>query len=308
MFVRAEFLRVMSLALGALIVLLVSAGHAQSNAAEAEAEAEAEVLPWQVGPTHVELGHELGIDLSERYMYLPKEPAAKVLERMGSLHHEHLIGVIAPTAEGEDWFVVMHYHAEGRVADDEAIDGEELLSALREGNAEANVERKKRGFQPLTLKGWAEAPRYDRALHQLVWALIVSDPEGKSVNFNTRVLGRHGFASLNLVTAPEKLEGYKGDARALLAGTAFHSGARYEDFDPASDKSAEYGLAGLIAAGAGVGAAKVVKLGLLAKLWKVILLVLIGGKKFILVALVAGGAYLRKVLAARRAVSQSPEQ
>jgi uncharacterized membrane-anchored protein len=308
MFSRAVCLRVMSLAaLCALILLRVSPGHAQSSTGDEAGTAE-EGLPWQPGPAHVDLGHELGIDLSDGYMFLPKEPSAQVLERMGNLHHDNLIGLLTSTRNDEDWFVVIHYYAEGHVADDETIDAGELLSGLREGNEEANVERKQRGFEALTLEGWAEPPHYDRARHQLVWALIVGASDGKSVNYNTRVLGRHGFASLNLVTDPAKLDAYKADASKLLAGTAFNAGARYEDFDAGSDKSAEYGLAGLIAAGAGVGAAKVVKLGLLAKFWKVVVMVLIAGKKAILVALVAGGAYLKKLLGARRAALQPPQE
>jgi uncharacterized membrane-anchored protein len=310
---RGEFLRGIWLSgLCAVLLLCVSPARAQSkpepkSAAEPEPPAQ-EALPWQPGPTQVDLGHELSIELSESYMYLPKEPSAKILERMGSFYHDNLLGLIAGTSENAEWFVVIRYEAEGYIKDDEKIDADELLSGLREGNEEANTERKERGFKPLALEGWAEPPHYDQARHQLVWALVVSDADGKSVNYNTRVLGRHGFASLNLVTDPDKLQAYKSDAAALLGGTAFKTGARYEDFDAATDKTAEYGLAGLIAAGAGLGATKLIKLGLLAKFWKVILAALFAGKKVILVALVAAGVYVKKLLGARRAASQPPQQ
>jgi len=301
-----EWLRGMWLAaLLASLLLAVPAAHAQSAAAQPNAaepnSAEQQPLPWQQGPLHVDLGHDLSLDLSERHMFLAKDPAAKLLEQMGSFYHENLLGVAASPEEGSDWFVVIRYEDEGHVADDEKIDADDLLSSLREGNEEGNTERKQRGFQPLTLEGWAEPPHYDPARHQLVWALIVSDPEGKSVNYNTRVLGRRGFASLNLVTDPERLQANKPAAAALLAGTSFGAGARYEDFDASSDKSAEYGLAGLIAAGAGVGATKLIKIGLLAKFWKLILAALIAGKKVILLALVGAGAYLKKLLGERKA-------
>lgn len=270
-------------------------GHA---AAEPGAD-QGQPLPWQLGPTHVELGHDLALDLSERHMFLPKEAAAQVLERMGSFYHDNLLGLAASQDESADWFVVIRYEAEGYVKDDEKIDADELLSALREGNELANEERTQRGFKPLALDGWAEPPRYDAALHHLVWALTVSDSDGKSVNFNTRVLGRRGFASLNLVTDPTKLEAFKPEAAALLAGTRFANGARYEDFNASSDKTAEYGLAGLIAAGAGLGASKLVKIGLLAKSWKVLLGVLFAGKKLIVLALFVAAAFVKKLLSGR---------
>jgi len=128
------------------------------------------------------------------------------------------------------------------------------------------------------------------------------------VNYNTRVLGRRGYASLNLVTDPEQLAGFKPEAAVLLSGIHFAAGARYEDFDAKSDKTAEYGLAGLIAAGAGLGAAKLVKIGLLAKFWKLALAALIAGKKVIVLALAGLAAYLKRLFGARKKSSEAAEQ
>jgi uncharacterized membrane-anchored protein len=195
---------------------------------------------------------------------------------------------------------LISYDAEGFVEDDGGIDADAPLSSMREGLDEANEERAERGFERLALDGWAEPPRYERDRHHLAWALVVSDKDGKLVNYDTRILGRHGYASLNLVTDPTTLAQFKPDAETLLGSTSFGPGARYEDFDAASDKTAEYGLAGLIAAGAGVGAGKLVKLGLLAKFWKVILIGFAAGKKIIFLALAAGAAYAKKMLTSRK--------
>jgi uncharacterized membrane-anchored protein len=262
--------------------------------------------PWRQGPTKIDLGHEIEVALSERHAFLPKEPASRVLESNGNLHNENVLGIVAAASHDADWFVVIEYLAEGYVKDDETIDADELLKDLREGNDEANVERKERGFTPLTLDGWADPPRYDKAQHHLVWALIVSDPAGKSVNHNTRVLGRHGFVSLTLVTDPSKLTAFKPEAATLLTGTRFRDGARHADFDSSKDKVAEYGLTGLVAAGAGLGAAKLVKLGLLAKFWKLALVAIISGKKFIVLGLVALGVLVKKWLDRNRGIETGP--
>ncbi|MGC4093903.1 MAG: DUF2167 domain-containing protein [Polyangiaceae bacterium] len=260
----------------------------------ASAEAGRPALNWQAGPTDVSLGHELKVNLPAGYMYLAPAQAKQVLERNGSFHNDDVLGLLASQKPEEEWFVVLQYEDSGYVKDDEKLDGEEILSTLREGLEESNPERVKRGFKALSLDGWSEPPRYERAQHHMVWALIVSDADGKSVNFNTRMLGRRGYLSLNLVTAPESLAAYKGNATTLLAATHFDKGASYEDFNESTDKVAEYGLAGLVLAGAGVGAAKLVKLGLLAKFSKVLIAALIAGKKFIVVAVLAIGAAIKK--------------
>jgi len=277
-----------------------SAAPASSAAEEENAEAEREASLWKAGPAHIDLGHDVAVHLPAAYAFLPKEIAAKALEANGSLYNENLLGIIAGADHSTDWFAVLRYDEEGYIKDDESVDAAELLSTLKEGTEEANEERKKRGFPALTIDGWAEPPRYEKSQHHLVWALLVSDPEGKSVNYNTRILGRRGFVSLNLVTDPQKLAMYKPHAVALLGGTKFGNGARYEDFDSKTDKVAEYGLAGLVMAGAGLGAAKLVKLGLLAKFWKVIIAAVIAGKKLIIVAAIAVGAFLKKFFGAKK--------
>jgi uncharacterized membrane-anchored protein len=279
-----------------------SAPGAEAQAAEDRGNTDAAEEPsvWQQGPTRIDLGHDVVLDLPQQHAFLPKEYAAQALKDMGNTFVDDVLGLVASADHGSDWFVVIEYDGEGHVKDDEAIDADDLLSSLREGTEEANEQRKERGFKPLTLDGWSEPPHYDKQQHRLVWALVVSDADGKSVNYNTRLLGRRGFTSLNLVTEPEKLGQYKAEALTLLSATHYGTGARYEDFQPEKDKVAEYGLAGLVAAGAGVGAAKLVKVGLLAKFWKLILVAIVAGKKFIVVALIALGALVKKLLSGRK--------
>jgi uncharacterized membrane-anchored protein len=262
-------------------------------------------LPWQVGPSKIDLGHDLSLDLKAEHRFLPSKEAAKVLEQMGSFHNDNLLGVVTNRTP-EDWFAVIRYEAEGYIKDDESIDANELLSAIREGTDEANKERVEKGFKALRIDGWSEAPRYEKTAHHLVWALDVSDDEGKSVNFNTRILGRRGYVSINLVTSPQELAGYKPQASAILASTTFSKGARYEDFDNKTDKVAEYGLAGLVLGGAGLAAAKLVKVGLLAKFSKVIIAALIAGKKAIIAAAVAVVALVKKFFGQKKTEAAGP--
>ncbi len=253
-------------------------------------------LPWQMGPAALTLEHEVKLDLPAGYQFLAQPDAGRVMEKLGNLHNENLLGVVISSGENDEYFVTLRYDEEGFIKDDEEIDGEEILEAMREGEEEYNEERKQAGFPPLHLGGWVEPPRYDKGAHHLVWGLIVSSPEGDSINYNTRVLGRRGYVSVNLVTDREHLAHDKPAAAALLKATSFASGSAYGDFDSSTDKVAEYGLTGLILGGAGLGLAKVAKVGLLAKFGKVILAALIAGKKLIAVAAIAVFALIKKLM------------
>jgi uncharacterized membrane-anchored protein len=277
-----------------------NAGFAPPAASAAAPAASRSPLPWKLGPSQIALGHELTLALPAESQFLAPPEAGKVLEKLGSFHHDNLLGLVTSQAD-EEWFVTLRYEDEGYIKDDEAIDADELLAAIRDGVAGSNDERVQRGFKALKVEGWSDPPRYDKTRHHLVWALEVSDDDGKSVNFNTRVLGRRGYVSVNLVTAPEKLAEYKPRAATLLGATTFGTGARYEDFDSKTDKVAEYGLAGLVLGGAGLAAAKLVKVGLLAKFSKLILGALIAGKKAIAAGVVALIALLKKAFSGRKA-------
>ncbi|MGC4069119.1 MAG: DUF2167 domain-containing protein [Polyangiaceae bacterium] len=84
-------------------------------------------IPWQAGPKTIDLGHDLVLDLTDRYAFLERDPAAKLLEKNGSIYNEDLLGLVIGTQPEDDWFVVIRYDAEGFIKDDEAIDADDLL-------------------------------------------------------------------------------------------------------------------------------------------------------------------------------------
>jgi uncharacterized membrane-anchored protein len=287
---------------------VASASAAASAAPPASAEVAPEArLPWKQGPTKIDLGHELDLDLPEPYVFLGMPEAGRLMEKLGNLHNESLLGVVASKNDDAEWFVTVRYEEAGFIKDDEEIKGDELLQAISEGAEASNPERVQRGFKEIHADSWAEPPRYDKTVHHLVWALNVRDVDGVSVNFNTRILGRHGYASINLVTAPARLAGDKPVAAALLEATSFRAGARYQDFDSKKDKVAEYGLIGLVLGGAGLGAAKLVKVGLLAKFSKVIIAALIAGKKAVVAFFIGIGALFKRFFSRKPAKKPTDE-
>jgi uncharacterized membrane-anchored protein len=72
------------------------------------------------------------------------------------------------------------------------------------------------------------------------------------------------WLSLNMVDTMSNLQAVRDAAKSLGATVKFDAGSAYADYDPSTDKLADYGLAGLVAAGVGVAVAK--KAGLLAVL------------------------------------------
>jgi uncharacterized membrane-anchored protein len=271
-------------------------GSAEADAAvEPRPSEDKPELPFQPGPTNIDLGHGVRLDLPETHAYLAQPAAGKLMEKMGNLHNEDLIGLVVSKNRDDEYLVTLRYEDSGHIKDDEELDGEELLDSIKEGEEEYNEELKKAGFAPIHVGGWDEPPRYEKQKHHLVWGLIVESSEGNSINYNTRILGRTGFVSLNLVTDKQHLAEYKPAGALLLSRTSFESGKRYEDFDSSTDKVAEYGLTGLVLGGAGVGLAKAAKIGLLAKFGKGILALLVAGKKVVIAGLLALGALLKKM-------------
>lgn len=217
------------------------------------------------GPAAVALAGQAKLALPAGHFFVPEPHATRVLNAMGNPGHDsRLQGLVFP--EGNDgWFATMRFEKSGYIKDDDAREwnADDLLKSYREGTEAANEERQKMGVPAMEILGWAEKPAYDAATHRLVWAMSsrekgapANDPQG--VNYNTFVLGREGYFTLNLVTGLAELPQHKPAAQGLLAALAFDDGKRYADFDASTDHVAEYGLAALVL---GVGAKK---LGLLA--------------------------------------------
>ena len=219
----------------------------------------------KVGPAEVKLGPQGKISLPAGYQYLPILEAARLMRAFGNRTGETFLGMIVSTADADGWISIIDFKKAGYVKDDDAKvwNADELLQSLKDGTEEANEDRRTRGFPELEVAGWAEKPAYDATTHRLVWSALAQNKgaapgSSGSVNYNTYALGREGYYQLNLITSSQRIEADKRHAKALLAALAYEPGKRYEDFNPSTDKVAEYGLAALVA---GVAAKK---LGLLA--------------------------------------------
>jgi uncharacterized membrane-anchored protein len=273
---------------------------ATDPAAESAAAFAAARAVMKEGPADVKLIDQATLHLPEGFVFIPKNEAMRVLKSMGNRPSPETLGMIFPVKDGENWFLVARYVASGYIKDDDAKDwnADDLLKSIKEGTELANAERKQRGISEMEVVGWVERPAYDASSHRLVWSLSSRDKGApaaaeQGVNYNTYMLGREGYVSMNLVTGLDLVESQKPIARTLLAALEFDKGKGYGDFNASTDRVAEYGLAAL------VGGVAAKKLGLFA------LLAAFAAKfaKLLIFGLLGLGAVAVKVLRGRNAGS-----
>lgn len=261
------------------------------------------------GPAHIILGDNLAsIDVPAGYVFADKELAKKFLESSGSTP-DGALGIVFPAEamkenskedDANSFYVISRFEDSGYVHDKDAKDlkPDEILKTYQEGTKENNEHRKSMDLPPIFVGGWAEKPQYEKDKHQVVWALEVKDQDSATapvtgINYNTRILGRKGVLSMNLVTSQEKFPENKAKVMALLNKTEFTKGNTYGEYVEGKDKASGYGLTGLILGGGAMAAAA--KMGLLGGLWKWLLGLFLVGKKFIVLAVVGLGALFAKI-------------
>lgn len=258
------------------------------------------------GPAKIKLGDMLAnLELPAKYAFVNKDVTEKFLKEQGS-SPEGILGMIVPADEKDgNFFVVCRFEDVGYVNDDDAekINANEILNSYKEGSKDQNEERKELNLPPIFVGGWAEAPHYKKDSHQVIWGIEIKDEERDGapvmdINYNTRILGRRGVLSLNLVTAPQDLVANKAKVAKLLDSTTFIRTQTYADYVPGRDKKAEYGLAGLILGGGAMAAAA--KFGIFGAMGKWILGLVLVFKKFAIVAIAGIGALIAKFFGGKK--------
>ena len=263
--------------LGAITATLVGAGRPES--VRAQDPEQAPQIEWEAGPTVATLGSVAKIDVPAGYRFTGPEGARKILELTQNTASGNELGILTPmpTEDGASWFVIFTFKKTGYVKDTEgkSLDARKILETITRGTEQANAIRKQRGWAALHVVGWARPPYYDPATHNLTWAIrgrseadgSDSEPE-ESINYSTRVLGREGTMSVELVIAPEQLDDAVEQFNTILTGFTYTPGHTYAEWK-AGDPVAKYGLTALIVGGAGAVA---LKSGLFAKFWKLIVI------------------------------------
>ena len=242
------------------------------------------------------------VALPANFRYLNPDDATTVLTKIwGNPSGGKTLGMLVPAGfdplSDESWVVVINYEADGYVKDKDAatIDYAKMMTGMKKSTGESNEERVKQGYEPIDLVGWASPPRYDAATHKLYWAkeLKFGQSTEHTLNYNIRMLGRRGVLVLNAVAGMRQLKEVEASTPAILGMVNFQEGHRYADFKEDTDKVAAYGIAALVAGGVAA------KAGIFKLLW----VGLLAFKKLIIIAVIAIGAFVKKLWDARKAKS-----
>jgi uncharacterized membrane-anchored protein len=230
-------------------------------------ELEAALPPHINGPKLVDVGNNIEIDLPAGMILFERAEAKAIIEKGGG--HADSVNALIGKVDA-DWMVVVEYEDVGYVTDTDAdkLDASELFGQYQEGTKQQNVRRKSMGMPELYLDGWSEMPVYNKAKHHLVWGLKGhngDDANDQFINFFTRILGRHGYMSVDLIDSPDKIEQSKQETAGLLVATRFKTGFTYEDYRE-GDKNSGMGLRALVVGGTGLAVMKAAKAGILIKL------------------------------------------
>lgn len=242
---------------------------APAEPSEAELRAQYEAIKARLHPQTGDIrlpSANAVLHLGQDYYFLPADEARIVLTEAWGNPPEaasDVLGIVFPAGrqfyEPDVWGAVITYEATGYVSDDDAdsADYAELMQQMQASEPEVNQQRRAAGYPEQHLIGWAQQPAYDRNTHSVVWArnIRLGDTAENTLNYDVRLLGRNGVLSLNMVTVMSQLGETRQAAQRFASHAEFTQGFRYADHQ-SGDRTAEYGVAGLVAAGLGAAAVK----------------------------------------------------
>ncbi len=235
-----------------------------------------------------ELGEWAEVQIPKGYRFTGKSGTKQFLEFTNNIPGGGELGIIAP--EEFDWWVLFEFDESGYVKDEDkdSLDASAMLKSMKEGQEMANEQRESLGMGPLFVDRWAQEPNYNEATNNLEWATVLVDGEGnENVNYNTRLLGRHGVMEVTLICSEEQLPVILGDFQNMVGDFGYKDGQSYAEFKE-GDKIAKMGLAALILGG---GAAVAAKTGLFAVVGKFF--------KWIIAGFVAIGVAIKRLFTGR---------
>jgi uncharacterized membrane-anchored protein len=292
---RSPFPKILALRVVLGIVALAGQSLAQDEYAAIEKK-----LHYQTG--HIELTEgDVALEVPKSYRFLNASDARKVLEdAWGNPEDSSTLGLIVPAGEqatSSAYAVELSYDADGYISDKDAASTNysDMLKTMQQDARDGNDDRVKAGYDKISLIGWADAPHYDPGTHKMYWAkeLKFAEAETNTLNYNVRVLGRRGVLNMNAIGDMSNLETIKTDMQNILTIANFKPGSKYEEYNPATDKLAEYGLAAMVAGGVAV------KTGLFAKL----IAGLLAFKKLLIPAVLGIGALASRLLKGKAATA-----
>ncbi|WP_411343009.1 DUF2167 domain-containing protein [Paenibacillus sp. WLX1005] len=233
----------------------------------------------QVAPATVQLDTIASFQLTQDLEYMNGQDAAAFTKFLdtGDLLNGSMLGMI--NIPKTDAWIILQYVESGHILDTDykQIDSQELLSTYCRDIEEQN--KKAAADKQLQVVGWGQVPKYDRPTRTLSWDLMmVSDPSDEVFNYNARILTRTGYISVLMITTRDHYAYDTGILnQSILPHIRIQSGSTYDSYIANQDHVSKMTLQGLIASGAGIGAAhKYSFYFFVKKLWYIVALIAVG--------------------------------
>jgi uncharacterized membrane-anchored protein len=218
-----------------------------------------------------DIGGLAQVKVPKGWKFVPAESCKEFMDQTGNLASGQERGVLIDATHKDGMWIFFEWDEVGYVkdAEKEKLDAAKMWEQMLEGT-------KQRGWEPMELVRWEKQPEYNPKTQRLEWALRLRAKGKEFVNFHTRVLGRKGVMKVVLAMENKDQAGQLARFNQVLDGYSFKAGNRYAEWTT-GEKVAVGGLSALVVGGAAALAAKT---GLLAKLWKVILVALVALASF----------------------------
>lgn len=271
---------------------------------------------YETGLIHLP-GGRIEMNVPAGFKFLNAEQSKYVLTTLWgnpATASDDVLGMIFPAHsdpfDSSSYAFIIRFDSIGYVKDYDAakINYDDLLKDMQKDEDAENPERIKNGYQPIHMIGWAQTPFYDKENKILHWAkeLKFGEDTPHTLNYEIRVLGRHGVLDMNAVCTMNELPLVEADINKVLAMARFTKGNSYADFDPKIDKIAAWTIGGLVA---GKVLAKVGFFAIIVKYAAVCW-------KFILLGFAALAGFFRKLFTGKKAkeavyepvVTEEPEK
>jgi len=151
---------VLGTALVAVVSVLLAAAPASPQQGDQRSNP-LDAIPWEEGRTVGRLGDIAEIKVPQGFRFTGSAGAKQFLEMTENPTSGNELGILIPPNRDNEsfWFMVFEFSEVGYVKDDEKnkLDGEAILTSIKEGTAAANEERKRRGWGAILCAGLGQA-------------------------------------------------------------------------------------------------------------------------------------------------------
>lgn len=210
-------------------------------------------LSWKNTPSTLHLSGS-NLNLPKGFVHISGNDVQKAFFITQGKQNNSVESYIIGPNDSEFW---LGYTSSGYVdaSDWSDIDPDAMMAGFKEITSKGNAERISNGASPMEVIGWRQKPIIDRASQTVHFAVDVNTPDGVTINHTVYRLGRYGFESIKLVVSEDDYTDNKKYLDMVLASHSFASGQTHADY-VSGDRVAQFGVAGLVGAAAGVKFAK----------------------------------------------------